>query len=168
MVDFRIPILFQYFMYNIAKFNTFSRCWKPISQFNAFSILSIPRGNPDIRTCALLAVDTLITREAVALVCAVVLIEAGWSWQIAKASASVCARFFRDAHIGSVGVFFEVVFARTSKFSIAKRPDTLPRRTLGGANGTWKKNCVILKDHMLKKSMFIYLAKSVLEMQINN
>jgi len=43
MVEFRISILFQYFMYILAKLNTFSRSWKPIPQFNTFSI---PRGNP--------------------------------------------------------------------------------------------------------------------------
>jgi len=41
--EFGISILFQYFMYILAKFNTFSRSWKLISPFNTFSI---PRGNP--------------------------------------------------------------------------------------------------------------------------
>ena len=36
-------ILFQYLMYILAKFNTFSRSWKTILKFNTFSIL---RGNP--------------------------------------------------------------------------------------------------------------------------
>jgi len=35
-LNFRISIPFQYFMYILAKFNTFSRSWKPISQFSAF------------------------------------------------------------------------------------------------------------------------------------
>ena len=48
MAEFRISILFQYFMYILAEFNTFSRSWKPISQFNTFPILSIPREDPDI------------------------------------------------------------------------------------------------------------------------
>jgi len=47
MAEFRISILFQYFMYILAEFNTFSRSWKPISQFNTFPILSIPREDPD-------------------------------------------------------------------------------------------------------------------------
>ena len=34
-------------MYILAKFNTFSKSWKLISKFNTFSILSIPRGNPE-------------------------------------------------------------------------------------------------------------------------
>jgi len=34
MAEFRISILFQYGMYILAKFNTFSRSWKPTSQFN--------------------------------------------------------------------------------------------------------------------------------------
>jgi len=46
MAAFRISILFQYFMCIVANFNTFSRSLKPISQFNIFSLLSIPRGNP--------------------------------------------------------------------------------------------------------------------------
>jgi len=46
MAEFRISILFQYFMNLLAWFNTFSRSWKPLSKFNTFSILSIPRGNP--------------------------------------------------------------------------------------------------------------------------
>jgi len=46
MVEFRISILFQYFMYILAKFNTFSRSWKPLSQF---STSSKPCGNPE--TC---------------------------------------------------------------------------------------------------------------------
>jgi len=49
MVEFRISILFRYFMCILAKFNTFSNSWKPISQFKTFSILSIPRGNPGVR-----------------------------------------------------------------------------------------------------------------------
>jgi len=47
MVELRISILFQYFMHILAKFNTFSRSWKPISQCNTFLILSIPCGNPE-------------------------------------------------------------------------------------------------------------------------
>jgi len=43
---FRIPYFCQYLMHILAKFNTFSRSWKPILKFNTFSILSIPRGNP--------------------------------------------------------------------------------------------------------------------------
>jgi len=46
MAEFRISVLFQCFMNLLAWFNTFSRSWKPISKFNTFSILSIPRGNP--------------------------------------------------------------------------------------------------------------------------
>jgi len=42
MAQFVISILFQYFIYILAKFNTFSRSWKPISQSNTFSLL---RGN---------------------------------------------------------------------------------------------------------------------------
>jgi len=42
IVEFRIFILFQYFMYVLAIFNTFSWSWKLISKFNIFSI---PRGN---------------------------------------------------------------------------------------------------------------------------
>ena len=34
MAEFRIAILFQYFMYLLAKLNTFSRSWKAISQFS--------------------------------------------------------------------------------------------------------------------------------------
>ena len=44
MAEFGISILFQYFMYILDKFNTFSRSWKPIAQFNTFSL---PRRNPD-------------------------------------------------------------------------------------------------------------------------
>ena len=44
--SFRISILFQYLMYILAKFNTFSRSWKTILKFNTFSLLSILRGNP--------------------------------------------------------------------------------------------------------------------------
>jgi len=36
MAVFRISIHFQYFTYIFAKFNTFSRSSKPISQFNTF------------------------------------------------------------------------------------------------------------------------------------
>jgi len=52
---FRISILFLYFALNflflhvLAKFTTFSRYRKPISQF---SILSVPRGNPDYQSLA--------------------------------------------------------------------------------------------------------------------
>jgi len=35
MVEFGISMLFQYFMYILEKLNTFSRSWKPISQFNS-------------------------------------------------------------------------------------------------------------------------------------
>jgi len=41
-----ISILFQYLMCILVKFNTFSRSWKPITQFKTFSILLMPRGNP--------------------------------------------------------------------------------------------------------------------------
>jgi len=37
MAEFGISILCQYFMFILAKFNTFSRSWKPISQFNTFN-----------------------------------------------------------------------------------------------------------------------------------
>ena len=37
MVEFRNSILFQYFMYILAKFNTFSRSWKQVSQFDTFN-----------------------------------------------------------------------------------------------------------------------------------
>ena len=37
IAEFRISVLFQYFMYILAKFNTFSRSWNPISRFNTFS-----------------------------------------------------------------------------------------------------------------------------------
>jgi len=37
MAEFRISMLFRYFMYILAKFNTFPRSWKPISQFNTFN-----------------------------------------------------------------------------------------------------------------------------------
>ena len=37
MAEFGISVLFQYFMYILAKFNTFSRSWKAISQFNTFN-----------------------------------------------------------------------------------------------------------------------------------
>jgi len=47
-LSFRISILFQYLMYILAKFNTFSRSWKPILKLNTSSILSILRGNPGI------------------------------------------------------------------------------------------------------------------------
>jgi len=40
--EFGISILFQYFMYILAKFNTFSRSWKPILQFNTFNTSSEP------------------------------------------------------------------------------------------------------------------------------
>jgi len=39
MAKFGISILFQKFMCTLAKFSTFSRFWKPISQFNTFLIL---------------------------------------------------------------------------------------------------------------------------------
>jgi len=47
MIEFSISILFQYFMHISANFNTVSRSWKSISQFNTFSI---PRGNPKKNT----------------------------------------------------------------------------------------------------------------------
>jgi len=34
-------------MYILAKFNSFSRSWKPIAGFNTLSILSTSRGEPD-------------------------------------------------------------------------------------------------------------------------
>jgi len=37
IVEIRISIFFQYFMNILAKFNTFSRSSKPISQFNTFN-----------------------------------------------------------------------------------------------------------------------------------
>jgi len=43
----RISTLFQYFIYILAKFNTFPKYWKSISQFNTFSVLSTPHGHPD-------------------------------------------------------------------------------------------------------------------------
>jgi len=46
LVKFGISMPFQYFMYILGKLNTFSRSWKPISQFTTFPILSIPRGSP--------------------------------------------------------------------------------------------------------------------------
>jgi len=45
---FRISKLFQYLMYILAKFNTFSRSWKPILKFNTVLIL---RGNPVLCIC---------------------------------------------------------------------------------------------------------------------
>ena len=42
-LNLRISILFQYFMHVLD--NTFPRSWKPILQFNTFSI---PRGNPEL------------------------------------------------------------------------------------------------------------------------
>jgi len=44
-LKFGISILFQYLTYILAKFNTFSRSWKPISKLNTFSI---PRGTPNV------------------------------------------------------------------------------------------------------------------------
>ena len=41
-------------VYILANFHTFSRFWKPVSQFKTFSILSIPRGNP---ACTRLQID---------------------------------------------------------------------------------------------------------------
>jgi len=48
MVEFRISILFQYFVYILARFNTISKSWKPILQFNTFSIhtFNTLHGNP--------------------------------------------------------------------------------------------------------------------------
>jgi len=44
MVEFRISILFQYYMYILAKFNTFQGLENRFHN----SILSMPRGNPVI------------------------------------------------------------------------------------------------------------------------
>jgi len=46
MTEFGISILFEYFMYILAKCHTFSRSCKPILQFNTFPI---PRGKPEKR-----------------------------------------------------------------------------------------------------------------------
>jgi len=43
MAEFGISIRFQYLLYIFDIFHTFTRSWKPISQFNTFSI---PHGNP--------------------------------------------------------------------------------------------------------------------------
>jgi len=43
IADLESPYFFQYLMYILAKFNTFSRPCKPILKFNSFSI---PCGNP--------------------------------------------------------------------------------------------------------------------------
>jgi len=43
---FLFHLVFSYFLYILAKFNTFTRSWKPMLKFNTFSILSISRGNP--------------------------------------------------------------------------------------------------------------------------
>ena len=43
MAESAISLLFQYFIYILHKFNTFSRFWISISEFNTFSI---PCGNP--------------------------------------------------------------------------------------------------------------------------
>jgi len=47
IVKFKIFLLFQYLMYILVKFKSFPRSWKPVSQFTTFSILAIPRGNPE-------------------------------------------------------------------------------------------------------------------------
>jgi len=48
LAEFRISILFQYFMNTLATFNTFSRSWKPIQYFfNTFNTAWEPcRRNP--------------------------------------------------------------------------------------------------------------------------
>ena len=47
ILKLKIFIVFQYPMYILVKFKSFPRSWKPVSQFTTFSILAIPRGNPE-------------------------------------------------------------------------------------------------------------------------
>jgi len=58
MVEFRISILFQYSTYIFAKFNTFPRPWKRISQFSTFLILSMRRGNPPFKRFFFFQINT--------------------------------------------------------------------------------------------------------------